>query len=276
MAKTITTKYGTKINVDGLSPEQVKKVRSVAEDNGSYGLKGSALADTFRKKAGGGKIGIPRGENPKKGAGEVDVNMETFLDQAFADLGEIDMTGAPKVLTGEDLASSRKSVYDSILGQQTKGLETSRARDLEAQKQELAERGIPINFGDPNDPKADLYTKSIGAVNSRYDTLNQDAANAANTGADNSLAALTATNKTAYDSFLQGVTTKYGSKLDAITAGLGKYGLDQQAAEAAKDRALQKHLAKLQMQGRGGGSSGGGGSDSTTPIIGGVAPGFGV
>lgn len=49
MATTITTKYGTKINVDGLTPEQIAKVRSIAEDNGAYGAKGAALAAQFQK-----------------------------------------------------------------------------------------------------------------------------------------------------------------------------------------------------------------------------------
>lgn len=42
--KTITTKYGTRIDVTGLTPEQVARVRSVAEDKGAYGGKGAALA----------------------------------------------------------------------------------------------------------------------------------------------------------------------------------------------------------------------------------------
>ena len=44
----ITTKYGTKINVAGLNPDQIAKVKSVAEDNGARGSAGAALADTFR------------------------------------------------------------------------------------------------------------------------------------------------------------------------------------------------------------------------------------
>lgn len=49
-AQFITTKYGTKINVTGLTPEQVTKVRTTAEANGAYGAKGAALASTFQKK----------------------------------------------------------------------------------------------------------------------------------------------------------------------------------------------------------------------------------
>lgn len=274
MANTITTKYGTKINVKGLTPEQIQKVRGIAENNGAYGAKGAALADTFRKKAaktipidkGGVVPGATPGAQPAP-----DINMDEWLDQQFANLGELDLTGAPAILNGEDLNASRQGVYDSIYAQQTKNLDRNRARDLEAQKQELADRGIPINFGGE-----DLYSKSIGAVNERYDTLSQDAANAANVGADQSLANLAQTNKLANDSFMQGVTAKYGSKLDAITAGLSRYGIDQQAAEAAKDRALQRWVTNKQLAGRGGGGRSSGGGSSNSPIIGGVAPGFGV
>lgn len=47
--QTITTKYGTKINVTGLTPEQIKKVRTMSEANGAYGAKGAALAQSFQK-----------------------------------------------------------------------------------------------------------------------------------------------------------------------------------------------------------------------------------
>lgn len=48
--KFITTKYGTKIDVTGLSPEQVAKVKSTAEDKGAYGAKGAAMAKSFQTK----------------------------------------------------------------------------------------------------------------------------------------------------------------------------------------------------------------------------------
>lgn len=59
MGRSITTRYGTRINVEGLSPEQVAKVRSTAEDKGAYGAKGAALAQNFRQR----NSGIPGGPN---------------------------------------------------------------------------------------------------------------------------------------------------------------------------------------------------------------------
>jgi hypothetical protein len=50
MANTVTTKYGTRINVAGLSPEQVQRVLSVGQDNGAYGAKAAALAATLQKR----------------------------------------------------------------------------------------------------------------------------------------------------------------------------------------------------------------------------------
>jgi hypothetical protein len=48
--KTIKTKYGTVINVQDLTPEEIAKVKNAAEAGGSYGGKGAALADAMRKE----------------------------------------------------------------------------------------------------------------------------------------------------------------------------------------------------------------------------------
>ena len=49
--KSITTKYGTKIDVTGLDAKQVEQVRSMAEDKGAYGAKGAALAKQLQEQS---------------------------------------------------------------------------------------------------------------------------------------------------------------------------------------------------------------------------------
>jgi len=296
MAKTITTKYGTKINVDGLTPEQVARVRSTAEDKGPYGKKAAALADTLRKKAqsagGNAATGAPTAPVPNdpadpndpgvKGTGDTYKTVDAFLDAAFQGLQPLDLSGAPKVLTADDLQGQRGKVYDSIYATQTKDLDKRKAQDLEAQKQELANRGIPLNFAnDPSNPN-NLYSRAIGDVTNRYDTLYQDAANAANAGADQGLATYVDANTKANDQFLKGALGSYQSQLDAISTGgniiqtlMTKYGIDEATAQAKLQARTQKEIARMNNanRGNGGRSSGDGGSGV---IVGGTAPGFGV
>lgn len=48
--KSFISKYGIKVDVSGLTPDQVSKVRSMAENKGNYGAKASALANVFRQQ----------------------------------------------------------------------------------------------------------------------------------------------------------------------------------------------------------------------------------
>lgn len=46
---TYKTKYGTTLNLSGLTPEQIAKVKQTAEGNGAYGTKAASMADAMRK-----------------------------------------------------------------------------------------------------------------------------------------------------------------------------------------------------------------------------------
>lgn len=294
MAKFITTKYGTKINVEGLSPEQVAKVRSTAEDKGAYGAKGAALANQFRKKNKKNPVETtPTVSDPSKadptvedagtkGTGDTYKTVDSFLESVFSDFKDLDLSGAPKILSSDDFGAARQSVYDSVYASNTKNLDRDRQRDLEATKQELANRGIPINFGGD-----DLYSKSVGSVNERYDQRDLDARNAANMQADQSLSTMANVNNTAYNAFMNTATSEFESQLATAAAASGaletlikKYGLDEQSAQARLDRKMTEkiekmknktNMAAIKARGAGGNSS----SDSGI-IIGGNAPGFNV
>ena len=47
MADYYTSPYGTKVSIKGLTPEQVKKVKQLADTR--YGTKAAALSATFQK-----------------------------------------------------------------------------------------------------------------------------------------------------------------------------------------------------------------------------------
>lgn len=278
MANSITTKYGTKINTAGLTPEQIARVRATAEDNGAYGAKGTALANQLRKRAGATPGATPgqdnRAQDPgTKGLGDTATTVDDFLEGLFKGMKPLDLSGAPKILGAEDLAASRQGVYNSIYQQNTQDLQQNRERDLEQQKQELANRGIPLNFGGE-----DLYSRSVADVNKRYDTLDLNARNAANVGADQSLVAQASVNKTAQDAFLANATEQFNSQLNAATTGgnvlqtlMQKFGISREEAQAALERKSREKIARIGAA-RSGGS--GGAPADTGPIIGGDAPGL--
>lgn len=290
MSKSITTKYGTKINVEGLTPEQIARVRNTAEANGAYGAKGAALANTLRKRAGNPKATGTETTTETAATGGLDSTVDSFLEGIFGNIKPLDTSGAPRILTAEDLAAQRQTTQDALYRQNTKDLETRRSRDLEAQKQELANRGIPVDFAsDPNNPN-NQYARALGDVNSRYDTLDSQARDAAITGADQRMLAETQVNKTAYDSFMSNAQANYQSQLDAAAAGtnalqvlVAKYGISRDEAQKILDRKMQEKIAKLQSdttkyvanKAHSGGGGGGGGNDGS-PIIGGTPPGFGI
>ena len=92
---TITTKYGTKINVDGLSPAQIAKVQAITA-NGAYGTKATALAKQFQKvnagkapapggTVGAGATGSNLGINDKTGTVDSKVATDTLVDASAKD-----------------------------------------------------------------------------------------------------------------------------------------------------------------------------------------------
>jgi hypothetical protein len=216
------------------------------------------------------------------GMGNSATSVDNFLEGIFSNFKPLDLSGAPKILGAEDLASSRQSVYDSLYRSNTQNLARDKQRELEDQKQELANRGIPINFSSDG---SDLYSRSINSIGERYDARDQAARDAANIAADQSLATQAGVNKTAYDSFMEGAKGTFESQLQSAAAGsdvlktlMTKYGLDQQSAQAILDRKMQEKIAKMQSDTTkyiaNKKTSGGSGSQDTGAIIGGDAPGF--
>lgn len=273
MANTITTKYGTKINVTGLTPEQVKKVRSIAEDNGAYGSKGAALANQLRKQAQKAQKAPAAGAAPgSTGGGALTPAPTSPTDPSATSLpndslGGFNQTGgafqdptgifnqAPKIPGAADLAGDINKVRDANYQYLSRDFGTNKAQEIEAAKQDLANRGIPF---DPN-PNS-LYGRTMKQLEQKYGDLDMQARQQAIIGGDQTFSTQVGAAKTANDAFYQGV-------FGITDAELNKYNIDENTRATLKkiaaDRASQKEsIAKS-------------GSSNTTdngPIIGGIAP----
>jgi hypothetical protein len=198
-------------------------------------------------------------------------NIEAFVNSIFDNAKPLDLSGAPQILTDNDLLKTRQGAYDSLLSSSTETFERDKARDMEAQKQELAQRGIPY---DPSDPSS-LYGRTVGGVNERYDGMYRQAKDAANIGADSRLSALVGANTAANDAFTQRAMAEFESQWTAMEPALAKYGIDEEKKLALKKIQADKWIAKIAARSRGG-SGGGGTAPDTSPVIGGTAPGFQV
>jgi hypothetical protein len=109
--KFITTKYGTKIDITGLSQDQIKKVRSTAEDKGAYGAKGAALADKMRANA-GGNSGADNGGNTggNNGAAAQNTSTTTQTNPYGSSTTTLDDKG--NVTTEEKLSPEQQALLD--------------------------------------------------------------------------------------------------------------------------------------------------------------------
>ncbi len=285
MANTITTKYGTKINVTGLTPEQVKKVRSIAEDNGAYGSKGAALANQLRKQAtraptdqapGGGGFtpapntppGVPPGVTPTApvapGAIAPPTPQPPLPDNSLGGFNQAggafqDPTGifnqAPKIPGAADLAGDINKVRDANYQYLSRDFATNKQQEMENAKQELANRGIPF---DPN-PNS-LYGRTMKQLEQKYGDLDMQARQQAIIGGDSSFGTQVGAAKTANDAFYQGV-------FGITDAELNKYNIDENTRATLKKIAADRASQKEQIA-----RSGGGGTTDNGPIIGGIAP----
>lgn len=290
MANTITTKYGTKINVTGLTPEQVKKVRSIAEDNGAYGSKGAALADQLRKQAskaptsgaapapatGGGTLvpapgqapGVPPGTTPTPpvapGAIAPPTPQPPLPNDSLGGFNQAggafqDPTGifnqAPKVPGSADLAGDINKVRDANYQYLSRDFAANKQQEMENAKQELANRGIPF---DPN-PNS-LYGRTMKQLEQKYGDLDMQARQQAIIGGDQTFSTQVGAAKTANDAFYQGV-------FGITDAELNKYNIDENTRATLKKIAADRASQKEQIA-----RSGGGGTTDNGPIIGGIAP----
>lgn len=175
---------------------------------------------------------------------------------------------------------SRAAAEEATYGTLTKYYDRDQAREMEAVKQEMAERGIPYDPAAAMDPSSkNLYGRTVGAVDQKYRALKDDAGRQAVLAGNQAYA----TDAAARDSFLNAVMSgagqfsgswgPYKNNIDATKtqemmdllnlsaeAYMAKYGIDQ-------DTYIKKKALAQQNSGGGGGgggsASGGGGFEIT-------------
>jgi len=277
---TSTGSTNTTINTGGSSPLIPDNISSVIDPKSGTVDLGNA-ADVLEKTK------------------EQDINTQFKLDQPIRmtdqygnvrvikrdpTTGEVTITdelgGSGK--TFKDLATAaasnwnpqtgRKEAEEAAYGTITKYYDRDKERELEAAKQEMANRGIPYNPAAAFDPNSnDLYGRTIGAVGERYQSLKDDAQRQAILAGNQAYATNTAAQQAFLNAVMQGANQFSGSwqpyqnKIDAsltdetldlmklsADAYMTKYGIDQDTYIKKKQIAAQKSS--------GGGSGGGGGS----------------
>lgn len=208
--------------------------------------------------------------------GEVTVTDEVGgTAQTFKDLA----TAAAQTFNGD---VSRQRAEEATYNTLTRYMDRDKAREVEAAQQEMADRGIPYNPAAAYDPNTDdLYGKTLGTINQRYDALRSDASQQAILSGNQAYQ----TDASARDSFInaalaganqfQGSWTPYQNQIDATQADtqmdilklsadqyMTKYGIDQDTY------IKKKALAQQNQKAPSGGGGGGGGSPAGFEIVG--------
>ncbi len=187
------------------------------------------------------------------------------LSKTFKDLA----TAAAETFNG---SVSRQRAEEATYGTLTRYYDRDMAKEMEDQKQELANRGIPYNPDAAQDPNTkDLYGRTIGGISQKYRGLKDAAAQAAVTAGNQAYAV----DASARDSFMNAVingASTFGGKFnpysntvstdssadtkDLLTLSaaqyMSKYGIDQNT-----------YTQKLAIAKQGSGGGGGGSSSSS-------------
>ena len=241
---SITTKYGTKIDTSGLTPEQIVRVRKISESRGAYGAKGTALANSLRSrnKSGGG------------GPGDV-ASIDTGIDERTGGIDPGVVFGnLPKIPGQEDVITEFGNARQAAFDYATQYNEQDKAAEGEQIKQELANKGIPIDYKDGS-----LYQRSLQNLDRKYTGLEDQARNQAYSQASQVVGTEVNAAATASDQFLKAV-------LGMSDADLKRYATNKDYQAKLKAIAAQKRAS----------GGGGGGSDSGDIISGGPPPGFNI
>lgn len=212
----------------------------------------------------GNKQTVTKGED-----GRVAVNQEAGgAASAFRDAA----MGAINNFNG---GVSRQKAEEAAYGTLTRYMDRDMDRDLEAKKQELANRGIPYNPASEFDPNAkDLWGKTMGAVRENYRAQKDNAAYnsilAGNTAFGTDSTALNAFINSAvnasgaysgnFNPYQATQTDRSGISQDVmnLTAQqfMQKYGIDKNAAIEREKIQASKEIASKQSAGGGGGGFG--------------------
>lgn len=139
--------------------------------------------------------------------GKVLTDATNNLNAAVGGYKPIDLSAGPHVLTGSDLADQHQKDYDAVYGNETQYLDKQRTADLDAKKQELAQRGIVYDPAaeDPNSQTG--YGKALRGITQSYDQKYHTAANDAQLTSDTNQASTISASSDAYRTWLAGQTS---------------------------------------------------------------------
>lgn len=248
-----TSKKGTVIHIpDGIDPKQIAKIK--ADADAGYGTRAQQTAKALGKKLGKGGDTTTT-EDPTTTTTTDSVVDTTKLDQQH--------TFDPNDPYWQQLYDT---TYNNQYGLATHGVDAQKARDLEAAKQEAAERGIPFDPGN----RESAYGRAIGGVNDRYDDIYSQArgqAYAAAQGVYSTQGGL------ANDSFTATLQEALGiSEAEARVKAneIAKYGIDQDTKTkmAAVKAQKEANAIAAKRSGGGGHSSGGGDGGGGFEVVG--------
>jgi hypothetical protein len=284
------SKKGTTINIpDGLSAKQIAAIK--ADADAGYGTRAQETANKLGKKKttkttdttavntdgtintdqANASIRTARNENltdqygnTRKVVTDPNTGEVTVIDEAggtsrkFKDLAE----AAASTFNGQtSRAQAEEATYNTL----SRDFDRDEARDLEAAKQEMAERGIPYDPAAAQDPNTkNLYGRTIGGIGQSYKDLRAQAKERAVLAGNTAYA----TDAAARDSFIGAVTTganTFGGQFQPYQSQSGGDTKDIQALSSAAF--LQKYgvdkqtyIANKQLNKSGGGGGGSGGS----------------
>ena len=275
MAKIWKSKFGTGIDIEGLTPAQIKQVQDLA--NKGYGTKAASMVKTWQKSAAKpGKTQAPKDpadpnahpkdiEGAAKEATQESGAINSTSTQAAIDKitgkANPDFSGGPSITTVDP--AMRQKYEDSTYQDLTRNFDRDKGRDMEAVKQDLANRGIPF---DPADSSS-LYGRTVQGVDEKYKGYFDQAKNSAITTGASLANQDVNTNNAAATSFVDNVIkkdqapiqdaaalAKMGNQDTIISALMTKYGIDKTAATTIAVKKI--------------GSGGGGGSSSSSdPVV---------
>lgn len=235
----------------GLTDRQTQRVDYLIKNKGYNRAKARALADQFRKKT----AAAPNPATPQSAS---PVDPET---------GGVDFNEALQLIKTDTSKEAFQKAYDANYALATKGMDQQKALELEQQKQELANRGIPY---DPSNADS-LYGRTVQGINTRFDQLQQDAVNQSTMLANDTAATQAGIDDTNAKNTLAllGLTSDAAGRIRDSKTNV----LLTREEIAARKKMNQANIDAANRN-RGGGGGGGGGNDAASPVIGGDAPGW--
>lgn len=195
-----------------------------------------AVIAELQKRQAAGKLGANdakrlsdlTGQTVAPNSGGTSINAAGINDSINTKTGQIinpdDVLGQKKTFDPTDpyWKDLYKNTYENTYGLATAHLDERQTREMEAAKQEAADRGLPY---DPSNRES-AYGKVTGAVTDKYNDLYQGASQQAYQAAESAYTAQGGLANQGYAAYLQGVLGISEADARAKANEIAKYGID--------------------------------------------------